>query len=172
MAYGIKEDAAEIFRQYYDEYYKSLISFACARLRSSSDFSEDCVQEAFMVFYDKLKSGERFEHPRAFLYRTLDNIIKKQQSKISTEQKNTLSLDDPENILELKAEDSADYEKYIKQLENTLDEDERFFYTEKYVNEKKIEQIAEESGLSVGAVTMRLSRLRKKLKKELEDLLI
>lgn len=125
-----------------------------------------------MVFYGKLKSGVQFEHPRAFLYRTLDNIIKKQQSKISAEQKNTLSLDDPENVLELKAEENADYEKYIKQLEASLDGDERYFYTEKYVKEKKIEQIAKESGLSVGAVTMRLSRLRKKLKKELEDLLI
>ena len=172
MAYGIKEDAAEIFRQCYDEYYKSLINFACARLRGNSDFSEDCVQETFTVFLSKLKSGEQFEHPRAFLYRTLDNIIKKQQSKISAEQKNMLSLDDPENVLEIKAEESADYEKYIKQLENSLDDEERFFYTEKYVKEKKIEQIAEESGLSVGAVTMRLSRLRKKLKKELEDLLI
>lgn len=172
MANGIEIDAAEIFRQCYDAYYKSLISFARARLRESGDFSEDCVQEAFMVFYRRLKSGEEFEHPRAFLYRTLDNILKKQQSKISAEQKNTLSLDDPERSVDLIAEENIDYEKYIKLLEERLDADERFFYTEKYVHEKKIEQIAHESGLSVGAVTMRLSRLRKKLKKELEDLLI
>ena len=84
---------------------------------------------------------------------------------------NTVSLDDPDNRIEIAVEDETDCEKYIKILENSLDEDEKFLYTEKYVNGKKIEQIAIESGLSVGAVTMRLSRLRKKLKNLLEDLL-
>ena len=37
--------------------------------------------------------------------------------------------------------------------------------------QKKIEQIAIENNLSVGAVTMRLSRLRKKLKNLLDDLI-
>lgn len=172
MAKGIEKDAVEFFRQCYDEYAKSLVNFACARLRNKRDCSEDCVQEAFMVFYNRLKSGERFEYPRAFLYRTLDQIIKKQQSKISTEEKYTLSLDDPDIHIDLAAQEAVDYEKYIGLLEEKLDKQELFFYTEKYVNGKKIEQIAKEAGLSVGAVTMRLSRLRKKLKKELEELII
>lgn len=172
MAKGIEKDAAEIFRQCYDAYAKSLIHFARARPREMDDCAEDCVQEAFMVFYNRLKSGEHFEHPRAFLYRTLDQIVKKQQSKISAKQKHTLSLDDPDVHIDLVAEEFIDYEKYIRLLEEKLDEEERFFYTEKYVNGKKIEQIAAEAGLSVGAVTMRLSRLRKKLKKELCDLLL
>lgn len=172
MAKGIEKDAVKIFRQCYDAYATSLINFACARLREKSDCSEDCVHEAFMVFYNRLKLGEHFEYPRAFLYRTLDQIIKKQQSKIFTEQKHTLSLDDPDIHIDLIAEEAIDYEKYIQLLEKKLNTEERLLYTEKYVNEKTIEQIAKESGLSVGAVTMRLSRLRKKLKKELEDLLI
>lgn len=171
MANGIVTDTAEIFRKCYDNYYKCLINFARARLRGNSDFTEDCVQEAFLVFYNKLQSGEEFENPRAFLYRTLDNIVKKQQTKISADEKNTLSIDDPNNTVSLKAEESIDYEKYIKVLEESLDDDEKYFYTEKYVREKKIDEIADECGLSVGAVTMRLSRLRKKLKRELQDLI-
>ncbi len=171
MVIGSKTASELIFEKCYKEYYQSLINFARARLREGSDFCEDCVQETFTVFYNRLQTGEEFEHPRAFLYRTLDNIVKKQKAKIVTEEMNTVSLDDPDNTVEIAVEDEIDCEKYIKILEDSLDEDERLLYTEKYVNGKKIEQIADESGLSVGAVTMRLSRLRKKLKNLLEDLL-
>lgn len=171
MAIGSKNASVTIFEQCYKEYYQSLINFAHARLRESSDFCEDCVQEAFLVLYNCLQAGEEFEYPRAFLYKTLDNIIKKQKTKIMTDEMNTVSLDDPKNSMEIAVHDAIDYEKYIKILEDSLDEDEKFIYTEKYVNEKKIEQIAIENNLSVGAVTMRLSRLRKKLKSLLDDLI-
>jgi len=171
MAVGSKTASVKIFEQCYKDYYPSLINFARARLRESSDFSEDCVQEAFTVFYNRLQSGEEFQYPRAFLYKTLENIIKRQKSKLMTDEMNTVSLDDPENTMEIAVYDSIDYEKYIKILEDSLDEDEKFIYTEKYVNDKKIEQIALENNLSVGAVTMRLSRLRKKLKNLLDDLI-
>lgn len=171
MANGILTDTAEIFKQCYDEYYTCLMRFAQARLRENSSFAEDCVQDAFLVFYNRLQTGETFAQPRAFLYRALDNIVKKQQSKLSAEEKNTLSIDDPDNEVSLRAEETIDYEKYIRLLEQTLDANERYFYIEKYVKEKKIVEIAKACGLSVGAVTMRLSRLRKKLRKELEDLI-
>ena len=171
MVKGSKTASDTIFEQCYKDYYQSLINFAHARLRESSGFSEDCVQEAFTVFYNRLQSGEKFEYPKAFLYRTLDNIVKKQKTKVVTEEMNTVSFDDPDNTIEIAVTDEIDCEKYIKILENSLDEEEKFFYTEKYVNGKKIEQIAIETNLSVGAVTMRLSRLRKKLKNLLEDLL-
>lgn len=172
MALGSRIASVEIFEKCYKEYYQSLINFARARLRESSDCCEDCVQEAYTVFYNRLQNGEDFEYPQAFLYRTLDNIIKKQKTKIMTEQINQISLDDPDNPIEIVAEESIDCEKYIKILEDSLDEEERYFYMAKYVNGRKIEEIAKESGLSVGAVTMRLSRLRKRLKTLLEDIML
>ncbi len=172
MTNSAEKDAVDFFRQCYEKYAESLVNFARARLIEKSDCSEDCVQEAFMVFYNRLKKGEQFEYPRAFLYRTLDRIIQNQRSKIFARQRDTLSLDDPNVHIELTAQEEIDYEKYIRLLENSLDEDEAYLYTEKYVNGKKIEQIANEANLSVGAVTMRLSRLRKKLKKALEDIIV
>ena len=171
MAMGSKTASATIFEQCYKDYYQSLMNFARARLCESSDFCEDCVQEAFTVFYNRLKEGEEFEHPRAFLYRTLDIIVKKQKTKIMTDEINTVSLDDPQKTMDIAVQDQIDCEKYIKILEDSLDEDEKYFYTAKYVDGKKIEQIALEKELSVGAVTMRLSRLRKKLKNLLDDLI-
>ncbi len=171
MAIGNKKIPATIFEQCYKDYYESLINFARARLGEGGRFSEDCVQEAYMVFYNRLQSGEEFLYPRAFLYRTLDNIVKKQKAKIVAEESKTVSLDSPEGSVQIVAEDQIDCEEYIKILEDSLNDDERELYTAKYVYNKKIEEIANESGLSVGAVTMRLSRLRKKLKNLLEDLI-
>lgn len=169
MEPGIRTDTAKTFEKCYDDYYLRLLSFARARLGENGSFSEDCVQETFVVFYKRLVSGEQFEYPGAFLYRTLDNIIKKQNSKAFAEKKNTVYLDDPQNTVELKSEDCFDYEGFTELLEKSLDGRERLLYTEKYVYRKPIGVIAAETGLTVGAVTMRLSRLRQKLKKELEN---
>ena len=169
---GNKKIPATIFEQCYKNYYESLINFARARLGEYSDLSEDCVHESFVIFYKRLQSGEEFENPRAFLYRVLDNIVKKQKSKNIAEEMNTVSLESTEAIAEIPAEDEIDCEEYIKKLEDSLDEDEKKLYMEKYVFNKKIEEIAKETNLSVGAVTMRLSRLRRKLKILLEDLMI
>lgn len=171
MAIGIVKDTAIIFEKCYKDYYQSLINFARARLREGSDFSEDCVQEAYTVFYNRLQDGEEFENPRAFLYRTLDNIVKKQRTKIIAEETHTVSLDDPDNTMDIAVYDNIDCEKYIRILEDSLDEDEKALYIAKYVDGKKIEEIANDINLSVGAVTMRLSRLRKKLKSLLDDLI-
>ncbi len=169
---GNKNIPATIFEQCYKDYYQSLINFARARLGEYGSYSEDCVHEAYVIFYNRLQSGESFEHPRAFLYRTLDNIVKKQKSKIFAEETNTVSLDSPDINITIAVTDDIDCEKYIKILEESLDENEKKIYLAKYVNNQKIDKIAEEMNLSVGAVTMRLSRLRKKLKNLLEDLII
>lgn len=171
MAIGNKKIPATIFEQCYKDYYESLINFARARLGEGGRCSEDCVQEAYIVFYNRLQSGEEFEHPRAFLYRTLDNIVKKQKAKIVAEEANTVSLDSPEGSVEIAVQDEIDCEEYIKILEDSLNKEEKEIYTAKYVYNKKIEEIAKETGLSVGAVTMRLSRLRKKVKALLEELI-
>ena len=172
MASGNKNIPVTIFEQCYKDYYESLINFARARLGEGGRFSEDCVQEAYMVFYNRLQSGEEFQYPRAFLYRTLDNIVKKQKAKIVAEESNTVSLDSPESSVQIAVEDNIDCEEYIRILEESLNDEEKELYTAKYVYNKKIEEIANENGLSVGAVTMRLSRLRKKLKNLLEDLIL
>lgn len=172
MTDSIKTDTAALFEQLYNSHYQRLTAYATARLGEYREFSEDCVQEAFVVFHSKLQGGEEFGHPEAFLYRTVDNIVKKQRSKRFAEESAAVSLDDENNIIELKSEETVDYEKYIKQLEKRLTADEKRLYFAKYVQEKKIEEIAKEKGMTVAAVTMRLSRLRQKVKNELDDLII
>lgn len=172
MENSIVIDTADRFEQLYNAYYQRLTAYASARLGEYREFSEDCVQEAFVVFHGKLKSGEEFLHPEAFLYRTVDNIVKKQRSKRFAEESVAVSLDDENNVIELQSDDTVDYEKYIRLLEKKLTPEEKKLYFAKYVQEKKIEEIAKEKDMSVAAVTMRLSRLRQKVKKELDDLII
>lgn len=172
MENSIKLDTAAYFEQLYNSYYQRLVAYASARLGDYREFSEDCVQEAFVVFHGKLQEGEEFSHPEAFLYRTVDNIVKKQRSKRFAEESLAVSLDDENNEVNLKSDEDIDFEKYIKLLEKKLTADEKKLYFAKYIQEKKIEEIAKEQDLTVAAVTMRLSRLRQKIKKELDDLII
>lgn len=171
MIDSIEKDTAKRFEQLYNVYYSRLVVYATARLGDYREFSEDCVQEAFVVFYNKLRDGETFEYPEAFLYRTVDNIVKKQRSKRFAEENMAVSLDDENNIIELKSDEDVDYEKYIRILEKKLTPDEKKLYYAKYVQEKKIEDIAKERDMTLAAVTMRLSRLRQKVKKELDDII-
>lgn len=172
MTNSIEGAAVNRFEQLYNSYYQRLVVYASARLGEYREFSEDCVQEAFVVLHSKLQDGETFEYPEAFLYRTVDNIVKKQRSKRFAEESMAVSLDDENNIIILKSDEAVDYEKYIKHLEKKLTADEKKLYFAKYVQEKKIEEIAKERDLTVAAVTMRLSRLRQKIKKELEELIV
>lgn len=141
MANGNKNIPVTIFEQCYKDYYESLINFARARLGEGGRFSEDCVQEAYMVFYNRLQSGEEFQYPRAFLYRTLDNIVKKQKAKIVAEESNTVSLDSPESSAQIAVEDNIDCEEYIRLLEESLNDEEKELYTAKYVYNKKSKKL-------------------------------
>lgn len=172
MDNSIRCNTADVFEQLYNSCYQRLVSYASARLGDYRDFSEDCVQEAFVVFHGKLKDGENFQYPEAFLYRTVDNIVKKQRSKRFAEESMAVSIDDENNEIVLKSEENIDYEKYIRLLEKKLTPEEKKLYIAKYVQEKKIEEIAKEKDMTVAAVTMRLSRLRQKVKKELDEIII
>ena len=83
-----------------------------------------------------------------------------------------MSMGSPDISTKITVSDEIDCEEYIKILEDSLNEDEKRIYMAKYVYSKKIEEIANEENLTIGAVTMRLCRLRKKLKTLLEDIII
>ena len=61
----------------YEKYFQSIYKYCRVRLGEFSQYAEDCVQDAFLVFYNKLRDGETVEQPRAFLYRTADNFVKR-----------------------------------------------------------------------------------------------
>ena len=163
-----KKRANALLQECYNQYRIKLFNYCLSRLDGSREAADDCVQETFIVFYNKLLDGEEFENPRAFLYRTADNFVKRQKQKDAAELKRSIPLDDAENIgftdEYLSRLDLIDYEECAKILLNLLTDEEKQIYDLRYIQRIGVEEISDKLGISRPAASMRLMRLRNKIK--------
>lgn len=168
-----KKRANALLQECYNEYRIKLFNYCLSRL-DSREAADDCVQEAFIVFYNKLLDGEEFENPRAFLYRTADNFVKRQKQKDAVELKRSVPLDDAAEVgvtdEYLSRLDLIDYEECAKILLNLLTDEEKQIYDLRYIQKIGVEDIAERLGISRPAASMRLMRLRNKIKDMVYDM--
>lgn len=163
-----KKRANALLQECYNEYRIKLFNYCLSRLDGSREAADDCVQETFIVFYDKLLEGECFENPRAFLYRTADNFVKRQKQKAASELRREVPLEsvsdigvDDEYIEKL---DEIDYDECAKMLINMLTDEEKTIYDLRYIRKLGVEDVAQKLGISRPAASMRLMRLRNKIK--------
>lgn len=164
-----KKRADALLQECYGQYRIKLFNYCLSRLDGSREAADDCVQEAFIVFYDKLLEGEQFENPRAFLYRTADNFVKRQKQKVAEEQRRRVPLEEAADIGVTDNEYTErlaliDYEECAKLLINLLTDEEKQIYDLRYVRRIGVEELAERLGISRPAASMRLMRLRNKIK--------
>lgn len=89
MAGSEKKKADDLLQEGYAKYYTAIYRYALSRLGDPHK-SEDVAQEAFVVYYKRLRTGEVFTAPRAFLYRTADHLHKSSLTGIS--ERKTVSL--------------------------------------------------------------------------------
>lgn len=170
-----KKRANTLLQECYNEYRIKLFNYCLSRLDGSREAADDCVQEVFIVLYNKLLDGEEFENPRAFLYRTADNFVKRQKQKEATELRHSVPFDEAEQIGITDEEyaaklDSIDYEECARILINLLTDEEKQIYDLRYIQKIGVEEIAEKLGISRPAASMRLMRLRNKIKTMVYDL--
>ena len=98
MNSAVKHQADEALKKAYKLCYTPLIKYCNVRKGDAAVSADDCVQEAFLVYYNKLLSGETFENPRAFLYRTADNFLKQAIEQYVRHRNRTVPLEDAENL--------------------------------------------------------------------------
>lgn len=164
-----KQRANALLQECYNKYRTKLFAYCLSRLDGAREAADDCVQETFIVFYNRLISGEVFENPRAFLYRTADNFVKREKQKTATEMRREIPLESAENIGVTDEEYTArleliDYEECAKTLIALLSDEEKKMYDLRYVQKIGVEEIARMLGISRPAASMRLMRLRNKIK--------
>ena len=163
-----KKRADALLQECYDQYRIRLFNYCLSRLNGSREAADDCVQETFIVYYNKLLDGEEFENPRAFLYRTADNFVKRQKQKDAVELKRSIPLDEAADVgvtdEYLSRLDLIDYEECAKILLNLLTDEEKQIYDLRYIQRIGVEDISEQLGISRPAASMRLMRLRNKIK--------
>ncbi len=163
-----KKHTADLLRQYYDEYRLKLFNFCLARLSGERESADDCVQEAFLVLNQKLLDGEEIQNPRAFLYRTAENFVKRRHEQITKERKRFVSVEDIKDSVSSQDDyfeiaDSIDYAKLARRLIENLNDSEKELYNMRYTAKRRVDEIAELLEISRPAASMRLMRLREKI---------
>lgn len=155
------------FTEIYDKYKSSIYKFCLVRLNGDSESAEDCMQNAFMTLYRKLKDKEDIINPRAYLYRIANNYVlkciearAKDNSKLVPIDDYTDKASDESNDLD----DRLDYELLNERLNKILTNDEQQLLRLKYIYDMKIEQVAAQLGITPQAAAKRLQRLREKIK--------
>ena len=162
----------KLLEEYCRQYKESLYKYAYLRTGHDKTAADDCVQDAFMIIYRKMKKGEEFAQPKAFLYRTVDNLIKehlrnvKKQQKINEKMLNN-SVAREFNIFE--HIDPHTEAEIINSALNEMNDTEKILYKRKYIENKNVREIAEEYKISVTAVTTRLYRIRQKVEEKVKQ---
>ena len=165
---SVKKRATDLLQQCYDDYRLKLFNYCLARLSGEREAADDCVQEAFLVFSQRMFDGEEFENPRAFLYRTAENFVKRRQEQITRETKRNVPLEAAEDAAvsdEIYTEtlDSIDFDALAKHLIDELSEDEKKLYNLRYIQNTRVDEIALALNISRPAASMRLVRLKTKI---------
>lgn len=151
----------------FESYGKALEEFCRIRLGEAEQSANDCVQEAFLLFYKRLLGGEAFNNPRAFLYKTANIMVLRAKEEYFKNAKRSKSLEDAQEIpvfLEAFSEKELDYGRIKEILINRLSENEQKLYKMKYEQKMPLAEIGKELSIAPAAVANRLSRLRTKIK--------
>lgn len=175
MARITKAAADEKLQQAYNLYGNLLIKYCTVRLKDASESVDDCVQNTFLTYYNKILEGEYIEKPKAFLYRTADNMIKREVAEFYKKAQRTVDLKEAEDIASADTFDSAvdmDYDYLKAILINKLSEDEQLLYEQKYVQRMSLKQLAEYYNINAAAVANRTSRLRTKIKSLISQVIV
>lgn len=165
-----KAYADEQLELVFNEYGKAIENFCYIRLGEANEFTHDCVQETYCVFYKKLLDGEIIKNPRAFLYKTATNMVLKAREKYFSNAKRNKSLEEIKNIsvsiddeIDKKFDEKLDLEKVKTKILSQLSESEIRLYKLKYEENKSLNDISLILNITPTAVAKRTSRLRKKI---------
>jgi len=156
----LKDDHAA-FKILFYRYYKALIRFAWFRVHSM-DTSRDLVQELFFRVWKNRKNLDSAKSIKAYLYRSLTNLIINHVNLSSSQMNSLENVDDEKN---LSGESEVEFDIDFKTALEGLPEKLKTVYVLSRVEGYKYAEIAEVCGISVKAVEKRMSQAFVHMKK-------
>lgn len=162
-----KKLCTELWRQYSP----GLRNLCYVRLAGHDEDAEEIISEAFLRLCKKIMQDGSIEYPQAWLYATLDNLIKQKYREFGKDQNNVYSVSDYEEVslpYEIDLVDEIYNEDLLEQLKDKLktelsDEEKQLLY---YIiaENKPYSEIALLMATNENAVKQRKYRLYKKIK--------
>ena len=142
--------------------HKAMIWHICSDYRLGSAWNtEDCVQEVIMNLWRSYKSFEGRSTEKTWVWRVATNtMLMLQRKDVRSPQTESIDAESVE-----KKDDSSDNDSYqqLQQLIEALPE-ESGFIIRAFLDGFSYKEIAEMTDSSVGAVAMRIARLKRRLR--------
>jgi len=155
----------EQFLQAYEEHADALFRYGFFKV-NDRELAMDLLQETYMKTWGYIAKGGKIDSIKSFLYRTLSNLVIDSYRKHKTTSLDAMSenegfdpgFDDTEKIF-----DTMDGKKAVEMLSRLPESYKEVLYM-KYVEDLSIEEIADITGDSKNAVTVRIHRGMEKLR--------
>lgn len=155
------------FKLLYADYKDELLRFALRKLGGEDD-AEDIVQDTFQNIMG-IENPETIENPRAYLYRTAQNIAFNRQRQSGRHRDYLASCDDDEVSIPLErkviAQKSLDH---VERALKALPELARHVFFMSRIEGKTYHDIANELEISVSSVEKHIMKVLKKLRNDVE----
>jgi len=155
--------------------YKDMVFTLSFRILKNRENAEEVAQDSFVKVYQNLKKFKSKSKFSTWLYRIVYNTA---ISRVRVKQKPTMLIDD-QNYFEIedknqnvsKSFDIENNKMILQRLMNKLDENDRALITLYYLDECKISEIAEITGINSSNIKVKLHRTRKKMQEELHKIM-
>ncbi len=161
---------AEIERDFlaaYDENADALFRHCLMRVRNR-ELAKDLVQETFTRAWSYLAEGKRIDHMRAFLYRTLQNVIVDTMRRKKSTSLDELQEEDGFEPIDESHTPSAETREEVKaalRLVGELEDGYAEVISMRYIEEMSPREIAETLDVSENVVSVRIHRGMKELRR-------
>jgi RNA polymerase sigma-70 factor, ECF subfamily len=158
------EDSKQAFLKAYDLHADTLFRHCLFKV-SDRELAKDLLQETFVKVWTYVAKGKEIDNMRAFLYKTLNNLVIDEYRKKKNFSLDLLAEDgfDPVAGNLPNTFDMIDGERAIKLLAK-LDDPYKDAVFLRYVNGLEISEIVEITGQTENAVSVHIHRGLKKLK--------
>lgn len=165
--------------KYWVLYGSSIRDFCRYKLPDDTYKQEDILQKVYLALIEATGKGQEIQNPKAWLYKTARNLINTEYTAMQ-KSREIVSLDaespladqlstDPDYEEERISEEQV--EQCFNQVLSSLSREEKDIIEKIYVKNHPIKEVAKEQGRSVNAIQQRLVRLRRKVKKQIHDIL-
>ena len=158
-----QEDSHAYFLETYDAYGSDIFRFCLLKV-SRREVAEDITQEVFMRFWQAVREGTELRNARALLYTMARNLVidwyrKKKESSLDVLQDLGLDFanDDYKKITQ-----NAEHQEVLRAI-NELDDPSREALLLRFVDGLSPRDIAEITGESANAISVRINRGVKKV---------
>jgi RNA polymerase sigma-70 factor (ECF subfamily) len=162
-----EQQALDVVNRLYESWYSTMVRYA-TRACGRADTAKECVQEAFLLLYQRIRYGEEIDNPKAWTF-----AVVRRRACMEIRRESVLdSIDQSSELLESLAAPEpaffdADWEHEADRLFAVLSQREEEVVLLR-LQALKYREIAEQLGIATQTVSALLVRALKKLRREID----